>query len=104
MGTVVVMLAGNGLYMLFMPEAWYQSLPSVPHTGPLNVHFVRDIGVAYLASAGGLGLGIWKSAWRVPAAIPALVFLGMHAVLHLLEWGHGHDSAAHEGWFDRVGI
>lgn len=101
---VAAILAYNGLHMLLWPENWYHSLPSVPHTGPLNVHFVRDIGAAYLGGAIGMVIGFWKPVWRLPAAIPALVFIGLHALLHVLEWGHGHAASAHEGWLDRIGI
>jgi hypothetical protein len=101
---VAVLLGGNGLYMLLQPESWYQAVPSVPHTGPLNVHFVMDIGIAYLASAAGIAAGIWRPGWRVPAAIPALIFIGTHAALHLIEWGSGHPAALHETWVDRIGL
>ncbi|HET8881757.1 MAG TPA: hypothetical protein VFM56_06225, partial [Solimonas sp.] len=50
-------LAANGVWMLFSPESWYPVIPGVTHTGPLNVHFVRDIGCAYfLCGAALLGL------------------------------------------------
>lgn len=101
---VGALLAGSGVYMLVQPEAWYQSLPSVPHIGPLNVHFVRDIGAAYLASGVGILIGIWRPLWRAPAAIPAFVFIGLHAALHLIEWGHDHPASSHEGWFDKFGL
>ena len=39
-------LAANGLLMLFDPAGWYAVAPGVPETGPLNPHFVRDIGCA----------------------------------------------------------
>jgi hypothetical protein len=103
-GLLALAMAANGLQMLMAPEAWYGSLPSVAHTGPLNVHFVRDIGAAYLASAAGVGLGVWRSAWLVPGGGTALVFLGLHAGLHLLEWGHGHAASAHAGWIDNIGV
>jgi hypothetical protein len=101
---VAVLFTGQGLFMLVQPEIWYQSLPSVPHTGPLNVHFVRDIGAAYLASGFAILLGMWRSSWRTPAAIPAFIFIGLHAVLHLIEWGHDHPASSHEGWMDRIGL
>ena len=41
-------LAANGLLMLFDPAGWYAVAPGVPDTGPLNPHFVRDIGCAYI--------------------------------------------------------
>jgi len=80
------------------------SLSSVEHTGPFNAHFVRDIGVAYLAAALGVGLAAWRTDWLMPAGSVALVFLGVHAGLHVIEWSHGHQAALHAGRVDHVGI
>ena len=45
----------NGLWMLADPGHWYEHLPAgVPDTGPLNAHFVRDIGCAFLTMGGAL--------------------------------------------------
>jgi len=39
---------GNGLWMLFFAENWYQNIPAAIHdTGPLNTHFVHDIGLVF---------------------------------------------------------
>lgn len=78
-------LGANGAAMLAQPAAWYHAVPGVLYTGPLNPHFVRDIGAAYLASAAGLA---WR-ALRGPAAAPAAqwgaLFLGLHAAIHVGE-------------------
>ena len=47
-------LAANGLFMLASPAAWYAAVPGVMLTGPLNPHFVRDIGGAYLVAGASL--------------------------------------------------
>ena len=99
-----LVLVVNGLRMLFEPEGWYQSIPSVPHTGPFNVHFVRDIGCAYLAAALGAALAVWRQPWCVPAGVVALTFLGLHAGVHLWEAATGHASAAYAGVIDTVGV
>jgi hypothetical protein len=85
-------LAANGLAMLMAPHAWYHAVPGVPFTGPLNSHFVRDIGCAYLVAAAGLG---WR-AWRAEGAGAALAgagFLFLHALVHL-----GETLAGLCGW------
>ncbi len=47
---MAVMSIGNALVMLAAPEAWYEKLvPGVPDSGPMNTHFERDIGLAFLA-------------------------------------------------------
>lgn len=39
---------GNTLWMLASPTSWYLEVPaSVPDFGPLNAHFVRDLGAMF---------------------------------------------------------
>ncbi len=102
---IAVAVAVNGLYMLLTPQNWYQSIPSVPHTGPFNTHFVRDIGCAYLACGVGLALGAWRTRWLLPATLPALSFLGLHAGLHGWEALFAHtEAAAHADLIDALGV
>ncbi|BCH35891.1 hypothetical protein MesoLjLc_78210 [Mesorhizobium sp. L-8-10] len=83
----------NGLFMLAMPEAWYAAVPGVVDTGPANAHFIRDIGLGFLASAAALWLAAKTGGTAV--LVPALVFLGGHAGLHLVEMiTHGTTPAA----------
>jgi hypothetical protein len=101
---LAAVMAANGVHMLFAPEHWYHSLESVPHTGPFNAHFVRDIGCAYLAAGLGLALAAWRPAWRVPGTLTALTFIGPHAGVHLWELVTGHHSASHTGLVDVIGV
>lgn len=52
--------AANELFMLAAPNAWYAAVPGLPHSGPANHHFIRDIGIAFLTSGIGLALGAGK--------------------------------------------
>lgn len=76
----------NGLAMIVAPMAWYELTPGASATGPFNVHFVRDIGIAFIAAGAGLWLAVsgvrWKSA---STAVVAMIFIGGHAVLHFVE-------------------
>ncbi len=104
-GVLAAVLAFNGLHMLLAPVHWYPSIASVPHTGPFNAHFIRDIGCAYVAAAIGLGIGAWRARWLVPAALPALAFLGLHALVHAWESLVVHSAAAaHADATDFVGV
>ena len=90
------MLAGNGVFMFVDPQAWYDMVPGVPDTGPINFHFVRDIGIAYMTA--GLAL-VWSelgAGWRASAL--AAVFIGGHSLLHVGETmlGHHHDVILNE--------
>lgn len=96
MRTLLILLAlyqgANGLFMLAAPEVWYGLVPGVEHTGPLNVHFVRDIGLAFLAAATGLAMAA-AGAGRA-ALWPAAAFLSGHAGLHIAEMAvHGTNAA-----------
>jgi len=83
----------NGLTMLAVPDLWYQLTPGASHTGPANTHFIRDIGLAFLAASGALLLAARVANPAVPILI-ATVFLGGHAALHLVEMvAHGTSLA-----------
>lgn len=85
--------AANGLVMLTAPEIWYSAVPGVPETGPANIHFIRDIGLAFLAAGAALLM-----ASRRPddgrLVVVATIFLGGHAIYHLVEMTHGTTLAA----------
>jgi hypothetical protein len=58
-------LAANGLLMPFDPVGWYAVGPGVTETGPLNPHFVRDIGCAYILTGFALA-GLASTSARGP--------------------------------------
>src|SRR5207249_4706870 len=61
----------NGCWMLVAPASWYHGLPaSVPDTGPLNPHFVRDIGAAFITIGVALCIAA-PGARRHPAVLRA---------------------------------
>jgi hypothetical protein len=84
-------LAANAIWMLSSPEGWYQAIPGVAATGPANVHFIRDIGCAFLIVAISL---LWlarspKQAW--PAAMAGGGFLALHALVHAWDMIAGRE-------------
>jgi hypothetical protein len=102
LAVIALILGANGVAMLGWPEAWYHALPTVPHTGPFNPHFVRDIGCAYLTCAGGLAWFARDPRAR-PAALLAIAFLLLHAVVHLWDAIAGRASLHHLAE-DAVGV
>ncbi len=84
-GALAVILGANGLAMLFAGAWWYGVVPGVTATGPYNPHFVRDIGVAYLVSAGGLGWFAARPREGWPALAGAAAFLVLHAAIHVFD-------------------
>jgi len=91
---LAIILAANGLAMLTAPDFWYHTTPGVTGTGPLNLHFVRDIGAAYLVAAGGFAW-MWRDpqAWR--AALAGSGFLTLHALVHVGEMIAGSFDLHH---------
>jgi hypothetical protein len=87
---------GNGLWMLFSPEGWYYGLPAaVPDTGPLNLHFVRDIGSAFMTLGIALWAGAVKPAWRRPALYANALFFTLHALVHVSDLLSGRLHGDH---------
>jgi hypothetical protein len=65
---------------------WYDMVPGVRQTGPLNLHFARDVGLAYFAS--GVAM-IWGGAKQDPsAALCGAAWPVLHALFHVWIWLH----------------
>ena len=77
---------GNGLWMLLAPASWYRGLPAaVPDTGPLNLHFVRDIGAAFVTIGVALWLAAPDASRRRDALFAATLFYVLHALIHVAD-------------------
>lgn len=86
----------NGIWMLLSPLSWYEKFPAeIPHTGPFNAHFVRDLGVVYLVVA----LAFAWSAKNVERSrvvhLALTVFFVGHALIHLADIAAGRLPHAH---------
>jgi len=76
---------GAGTWMLVDPVHWYFNLPAgVPDFGPLNEHFVRDVGCAFFVQGVLLAGGAVVPAWRVPACAVVTLFYPLHAVVDVV--------------------
>ena len=88
----------NGLWMLADPAGWYTTLPAaVPDFGPLNEHFVRDIGSTFLMLGLGLLWAAFRPAVRVAVLTLVTVFNGLHALVHVYDTGRGLVGPEHWG-------
>ena len=88
----------NGAWMLVDPGHWYEELPAaVPHYGPLNIHFVRDIGCAFVTMGVALIWAARRPAFRLPLVTVAALFSGAHALLHIHDTLRGIVEPHH--WF-----
>src|SRR5262245_65839228 len=79
-----LLLAANGFLMLVDPAQWYAMVPGVPETGPLNPHFVRDIGAAYVVTGVAIAW-LARDTRAVPAALAGTLFLTLHAFVHVAD-------------------
>lgn len=71
--------------MILSPVSWYTSFPGgVSHTGSLNTHFIRDLGLA-LAIVSAVLLCCARHPGRSRVAhLIVTVYFADHAVIHLV--------------------
>ena len=94
----------NALWMLADPVHWYQTLPAgVPDFGPLNEHFVRDIGCIYFLMGAVLAAGAFVPRWRLAACAVTTLFYVLHAAVHVVDTLRGLVGPEH-WWIDLPGI
>ena len=90
----------NGLWMLVSPMGWYLGLPAaVTDTGPMNAHFVHDIGVVFCVIGAG---AIWCArnlATCLPVHWGITAFYVGHALVHVVEILSGWLPHSH-WWID----
>ncbi len=104
LGLLALGTLANGVWMLLDPARWYTDLPAgVPDTGPLNEHFVRDIGCAFLTAGGALLWGALRPRVRPVAVTLAAVFFVLHALLHVWDTAWG-GLGGHHWWLDLPGV
>jgi hypothetical protein len=88
---IVVALFGlgnflNGAWMLASPAHWYYNLPAnVPGSGPLNEHFVRDVGCIFFLLGVLLLVSIRRRELRLSAMVAASAFAAAHALVHVFD-------------------
>ncbi len=80
----------NAAWMLIAPEHWYFNLPArVPGTGPLNEHFIRDIGCVFGVMGIGLSVAVRVRAYRVPVMLGVTGWYAFHALVHVYDTARG---------------
>jgi len=82
--------------MLADPVGWYMTLPAaVPDFGPLNEHFVRDIGSTFTMLGIGLVWAAFQRAVRLPVLVLVTLFSGLHALVHVYDTARGLVGSEH---------
>lgn len=102
-GIAALLALANGAFMLVDPFGWYEAVGTVKTTGPANAHFLRDIGLAYLVSAGLLLYAAGNLYLRWSSALAGSVWLLLHGVLHVWEVTSG-ICAPGIFWRDAPGV
>lgn len=93
----------NGVWMLVAPMSWYAAIPGVSMTGPINGHFVADIGLAFVASGAGLVVGARKG--LAAFALAGATWPILHALLHIWGWFvHGFPQQTDVAVSEVVGV
>src|SRR2546426_6859603 len=86
----------NGAWMLLFPQSWYTEFPAdIPHTGPFNPHFVRDLGVVYLVVALAFAWSAMHLDRSRPVHLALTVFFLGHALIHLADITAGRLPHSH---------
>ncbi len=85
LGVTALIAFANGLFMLYDPFGWYNIVPTVKFTGPPNLHFLRDIGLAYVVSGVMLAYASLRPADRWLAAVVGNLWMTVHGMLHIWE-------------------
>jgi len=96
LGIAAIGNLANGAWMLADPAHWYRTLPAaVPDFGPLNEHFVRDIGCAFFVQGVALAVAAVTPPLRVAACGAVALFYVMHALVHVLDTMRGLVGPEH---------
>jgi hypothetical protein len=95
----------NGAFMLVAPGLWYAMVPGVIDTGPLNQHFVYDIGMAFVASGAMLALGARAGRSAAIIACAGAAWPALHALIHIEGWTmYGFPADAHVAVSEAAGV
>lgn len=86
----------NAVWMLADPIHWYENLPAaVPDFGPLNEHFVRDIGCTFFLLGAALAVAALVPRWRIIACGATAGFYVLHALVHVVDTLRGLVGPEH---------
>jgi hypothetical protein len=95
----------NGLFMLVSPDQWYAMVPGVTMTGPLNRHFIVDIGLMFVLSGALLAAGSWSGKTPATLALVGATWPALHAFFHVWGWiVHGLPRSVGILLSDSIGV
>jgi len=74
----------TGPYLFFAPNAFYENTPGVSMMGPFNLHFIRDVGLAFLVSGGAVIFGVLQR--NRGLAVAGALWPFLHGLFHFQIW------------------
>ena len=83
----------TGAFAYLAPTVFFETFAA--YTGASNHHLMRDVGAAYLAAGGALAWAAFVPRWRAPLTSVSAIFLGLHAVAHVLDLVSGEVPLDH---------
>lgn len=81
---IAVLNIATGFVVFFAPTYFYDTVPGVSMMGPFNLHFIRDVGLAYFGS-GLLMVAAWRSK-NYAFALGGALWPCLHALFHIQIW------------------
>ncbi|MFN2494162.1 MAG: hypothetical protein ABR501_14900 [Pyrinomonadaceae bacterium] len=82
--------------MLLFPGSWYADFPAdIPHTGPFNPHFVRDLGVTFLVIAVAFAWCARNISRSRGVHLSLTIFFVGHALIHVVDIVSGSLPSSH---------
>jgi hypothetical protein len=76
----------TGVSIFADPHGFYDRTPGLAMMGPYSVHFIRDVGLAFVAAGVATTFGAWRRNRSLAFAGTGWPFL--HALFHLQIWSH----------------
>ncbi len=98
LGAVFYLL--NGVRMIANPQGFFDGTAGVSATGGYNVHFIVDIGFAFLVSAGAMAAGVWLR--RRSLILAGLAWPVLHAAFHTAGLAM-HGAVSRAAWMVETG-
>lgn len=99
---VAVIWVLTGIYIFFLPQVFYDNTPGLDLMGPFSIHFIRDVGLVYLA-AGGITLRGALTRQRA-LALAGTLWPALHGLFHIQIWGMRGFPFDGIFMFDSVGV
>lgn len=76
----------TGIWIFADPQGFFERTPGLAMMGPYSVHFIRDVGLAFVASGVAATFGARRRDRSLAFAGAGWPFL--HALFHIQIWSH----------------